>query len=187
MTPSNTASHTAPIQDPFLPLAEVPATVLSVPFSSGEISTEVAYENAPCEYPRFPINPLDCGFSLSDSLALGVFGDDAEFPGIDAAVENDARELLDAWDPQVLRVVANAVAAWAGYAPIRRAEVSVFADAEVEGWRELLLEIWVDASTADSLRLWSELAATIDNYSRCLTGSQSEFLRRQFAIHLLWD
>jgi len=168
-------------------MAEVPTPVLSVPLSEEEISTEASVGNTPVKHTSFPMNLRQRQFLFIDSVTLGAFGNEAGFPGIDAEIEADALALLSSWDPQVLRVVSNAIAAWASHAPIHKAAVSVFVDAEVENWQDLLLQIWVDASAVDTLQLWSELAATIDNHSRCLTEVQRQFLHREFAVHLLWD
>jgi len=106
--------------------------------------------------------------------------------GIPVTVTEAANQFMARLPWPALGRVLIALRNWAMHSPVKAARAFVAADPEDRTWREVVIELLIDADTEAALSLWDEMEKALASAKDGLPPDQRAKLDKHLAIHLLW-
>jgi hypothetical protein len=107
-------------------------------------------------------------------------------PKIPVAVTSEAETLLDTFPQATWLRVKKGLQKWVSTAPVKAAWVNVATDHDYPEWKDLVIELLVDADTDRAIELWDEVAAAIAEAKQGMTPVQRAKIDELLSVELLW-
>lgn len=101
-------------------------------------------------------------------------------------ISAEAAGLLATLPPGTFVPLLETLNGWMGKASVKAVRARVLTDEEDPAWREVVIEVRLDANTEQALDSWDELEDLTENALQGAPASERATLDRELAIHLLW-
>ena len=105
---------------------------------------------------------------------------------VPVTVTSEAEILLGQLPWPALGQVLEALRNWAQHVPLKAARARVVSDWEDADWREVVIELRIDADSDAALGLWDEMEKALADAKKGLPPDQRSELDRHLGVHLLW-
>ncbi len=110
-----------------------------------------------------------------------------DFGSIPTRVQPEAEELLRRLPGRSLFALLTAIRQWVeSQTRVKSASITAVSEPEGPGWTEVIVQLAVDADSELALRLWDDLAGSVDEVKARLSPEDKALFDERFGVHMVW-